>query len=52
MLFSFFQSPFWSGMLWIGGFLALKALLGFETAAIVGIAVIAMQQSRPKSFLF
>ena len=52
MLFSFFESPFWRGMLWIGGFLALKALLGFETTAIIGIAVIAMQQSKPKSFIF
>ncbi len=52
MLFSFFESPFWRGMLWIGGFLALKAVFGFESAAIVGIAYIAMQQSKRKRYLF
>jgi len=52
MLFSFFESPFWRGMLWIGGFLALKAVFGFESAAIVGIAYIAMQQNKRKKYLF
>jgi hypothetical protein len=52
MLFSFFESPFWSGMLWIGGFLALKAVFGFETTAIVALAVIAMQQKSGKRYLF
>jgi hypothetical protein len=52
MFFSFFQSPFWQGMLWIGGFLALKAFFGFETTAIIALAVIAMRQKDPKRYMF
>jgi len=52
VFFTFFQSPFWRSVIWIGGFLALKTLFGFEVAAIIGIATIAMRQKKPDPFFF
>tara|TARA_B100000131_G_scaffold311939_2_gene345442 strand:- start:2727 stop:2885 length:159 start_codon:yes stop_codon:yes gene_type:complete len=52
MLFSFFESPFWRGLLWIGSFLALNAVLGFETTVIIALATIAMQQRKKNPYLF
>jgi hypothetical protein len=52
VFFSFFESPFWRGAIWLAGFLLLKAVFGFETTVVVGIAVLAMQNSGPVKFLF
>tara|TARA_B000000557_G_scaffold153129_1_gene124188 strand:- start:2495 stop:2653 length:159 start_codon:yes stop_codon:yes gene_type:complete len=52
MFFSFFQSPFWRGVLWIGGFLTLYAFLGFEITTITALAVIGMRQKEPKDYFF
>ena len=52
MLFTFFQSPFWRGVVWIGGFLALYAALGFQISVITALVVIAMRQTKGKDLLF
>ena len=52
MFFTFFQSPFWRGTLWIGGFLALYAVFGFEMTVITALATIAMRQKVGDPFFF
>jgi len=50
MFFTFFQSPFWRSVLWIGSFLTIKAFLGFEVAVITALAIIAMRQRENKAW--
>jgi len=52
MFFTFFKSPFWRGAVWIGSFLTLYAVFGFEFSAITALAVIAMRQREGKAILF
>jgi len=52
MFFTFFQSPFWRGALWIGGFWAVYAVFGFELTVVSALATIAMRQTDAKSFFF
>jgi len=52
MFFTFFKSPFWRGTVWVGSFLALYGLFGFEFTTITALAVIAMRQREGKALLF
>tara|TARA_E500000331_G_scaffold358533_1_gene426304 strand:+ start:5300 stop:5458 length:159 start_codon:yes stop_codon:yes gene_type:complete len=52
MFFSFFESPFWRGSLWIGGFLGLYLVLGFQLTVVIALATIAMRQRDNKALFF
>jgi|TARA_Y100001958_G_C20880894_1_gene311169 hypothetical protein len=52
MFFTFFESPFWRGTLWIGSFLSLYAVFGYQFTVITALAVIAMRQKEGKALFF
>lgn len=52
MFFSFFQSPFWRTVVWIGGFLGVYLVFGYDVAVISCLATIAMRQKDNKRTLF
>ena len=52
MFFTFFESPFWRGALWIDSLLALYGVFGFQFTVVTGLAVIAMRQRRGEALFF
>ena len=52
MFFTFFESPFWRSVLWVGSYLAVYAVFGFEISVVTGLSIIAMRQREGKALFF